>query len=402
MQRIYDTIAKQHLEEHRQMLFLVGPRQVGKTTTTLNLKNEYTNYAYFNWDDIDTQKLILKGPKAIIESANLTHISEQKTVLVFDEIHKFIDWRNFLKGFFDTHHETTSFVITGSTKLDFLRRSGDSLMGRYIPYRLHPITLAETERLTLSDGIISPPTPSPPDTLNSLLNTGGFPEPFLSGNQRFCQQWQRLKHQQLFQGDLRELSRIQELSHVELLASLLTERVGQLINFDNLAKTIRVSGHSIRKWIDTLRSVYYCFLIKPWAKNVTRSLLKQPKAYLWDWSLITDEGAKKENFIASHLLKAVHLWTDYGFGEFNLYFIRDKEQREVDFLVTKDNEPWFLVEVKSGGANSISEHLYRFQEQTGAKHAFQVAFDLPYVDKDCFSYTQPVIVPASTFLSQLI
>jgi len=131
-------------------------------------------------------------------------------------------------------------------------------------------------------------------------------------------------------------------------------------------------------------------------------LVKEPKIYLWDWSDIEDIGFKTENFVASHLLKAVHFWTDIGLGEFDLYFVRDKEKRGVDFLVTKDNKPWFLVEAKHSNNNSISEHLYRFQEQIGAPHAFQAVYNLDFVNEDCFKYTNPVIVPLATLLSQLI
>jgi hypothetical protein len=175
-----------------------------------------------------------------------------------------------------------------------------------------------------------------------------------------------------------------------------------LTNYSELAKKIHVSSETVRRWIETLKALYYCFSIQPWTTNISKSLLKEPKIFLWDWSLAEDKGQRLENFVASHLLKAVHFWTDRGFGDYELYFLRDKEQREVDFLVTKDKKPWFLVEVKSSSHQGISKSLYYFQEQTGAPHAFQVAFDLPYVQKDCFSHKKPLIVPATTLLSQLI
>ena len=130
--------------------------------------------------------------------------------------------------------------------------------------------------------------------------------------------------------------------------------------------------------------------------------MKQPKVYLWDWALISEVGARNENVVASHLLKAVHLWQDCGLGNYDLHFIRDKEKREVDFLVTKDEKPWFLVEVKSGNNQPISKHLHYFQQQLDVPHAFQVVFDMPYEDIDCFEYTTPIKVPAMTFLSQLV
>ncbi len=163
-----------------------------------------------------------------------------------------------------------------------------------------------------------------------------------------------------------------------------------------------MSVDTIRRWLKTLKSFYYCFSIKPWSKNISRSLLKEPKIYLWDWSLIDDLGARRENFIASHLLKAVHFWTDRGLGDYDLYFLRDKEKREVDFLVTKNNHPWFLVEVKSSENKGISPSLFYYKEATLAEFALQVVFDKKYVDKNCFISSDPTVVPVTTFLSQLI
>jgi predicted AAA+ superfamily ATPase len=151
-----------------------------------------------------------------------------------------------------------------------------------------------------------------------------------------------------------------------------------------------------------LKNLYFCFTIQPWSKNLTRALVKEPKIYLWNWALIEDSGARLENFVASHLYKAVQFWTDCGFGEYGLYYLRDKEKREVDFLITKDRKPWILVEAKAAGNTGISRWLYYYQEKLKVPYAFQIAFDLPYVDKDCFAFNEPVIVPAKTFLSQLI
>lgn len=173
-------------------------------------------------------------------------------------------------------------------------------------------------------------------------------------------------------------------------------------NYSTLAKKIRVSVDTIRRWLITLNSLFYCFSIQPWHRNISRSLLKQPKIFLWDRSMITDTGARTENFVASHLMKAANWWTDNGYGEYGLYFFRDKEKREVDFLVTRDHAPWFLLEVKPGKNNSIGRHLSYFRNCTKTMHAFQISFALDYVDMDCFSKSQPTIVPAKIFLSQLV
>lgn len=186
------------------------------------------------------------------------------------------------------------------------------------------------------------------------------------------------------------------------MAEILKHQAGQLTNYSNLANKINVSSDTIRRWIKTLQSFFYCFTIQPWFKNIPRALIKEPKTYLWDWINVDDDGSRVENFAASHLLKAVNYWTDYGLGQYALWFIRDKEKREVDFLVSRDNKPWFLVEVKLSSKGGISKNLAYFQEKIKARHAFQVTFDMEYIPRDCFKHTTPIIVPARTFLTQLV
>ena len=198
----------------------------------------------------------------------------------------------------------------------------------------------------------------------------------------------------------RDLTRIQELDRLEMLARLLRNQVGQLTSYSYMAKAVRVSVDTIRRWIATLGSLHCCFTVRSWYKNVTRSLRKEPKYYLWDWSQLDDGGARAENMVANALLKAVHWWTEAGKGDFGLYFLRDKQQREIGFPVTSNQHPWFLAEVKSSSSQLSKSPMY-FQKQTPAKHAFQVALDAEYVDRDCFEFHSPIIVPGKTFLSQL-
>ena len=167
--------------------------------------------------------------------------------------------------------------------------------------------------------------------------------------------------------DLRDLTQVRELGQVETLAELIADRIGQLVSYSSLSRDIGASVDSIRRCIRTLEFLYYCFSVRPWYKNVTRSLRKEPKYFLWDWSQVKDPSARAENMVASALLKAVHAWSDRGQGDFALHFIRDKERREVDFVVVRDRHPWFLVEVKSSGRASISAHLRRFQEESAPR-----------------------------------
>lgn len=402
MERIYETIIKQHLSEDQQMLFLAGPRQVGKTTIAQTTETLVEHYTYLNWDNQDHRTLIIQGPTSVANHMGMQKSKAVKPIIIFDEIHKYAKWKTFLKGFFDTYKNNLHIIVTGSSKLDIYRKGGDSLMGRYFPYRIHPLSVAECLHTTLNSHELRAPTPIDPNTFQALFEFGGFPQPFLKKDRRFSHRWKSLRREQLFRGDIRDLSRIQEIDQLEILAELLKHQAGQLVTYSNLANKVKISVDTARRWIGTLSSFYYCFIIRPWSKNIPRSLIKEPKIYLWDWSDVEDRGARAENFVASHLLKAAHFWTDQGFGNYDLYFLRDKEKREVDFLVTKNNVPWFLVEVKNSDNSSISKSLYTFQQKTGAVHAFQVSLDMPYVDADCFNYRCPIIVPAQTLLSQLV
>lgn len=402
MKRVYEIVVENHLSEHRQMVFISGPRQVGKTTTSLEASSESPIHYYFNWDNEDHRTLIIEGPAKIAEVAKLDVMRPSLPILVFDEIHKYRNWKRFLKGFFDTYEKKCRIIVTGSARLDIYKRGGDSLMGRYFLYRIHPLSVREIINPNLPTQEIQKPQNINSSDYKALLTFGGFPEPYLKHSKPFFNHWKRLRIDQLFKEDLRDLSRVQEISQIQLLAEILQEEASHALNHSVLAGKIKVSLPTLQRWIELLKNLYFCFTIQPWSKKVSRSLVKEPKIYLWNWALIEDMGARLENLVASHLYKAVQFWTDLGFGDFGLYYLRDKDKREVDFLVVKNGKPWFLVETKASGNHGISRWLYYYQEQLKVPHAFQLGFDLPYVDRDCFEIKEPVIVPARTFLSQLI
>lgn len=402
MDRIYEALLEEHLADHRQMVFLSGPRQVGKTTTSLEASQESPLHYYFNWDNEDHRALIIGGPQNIAKEAKLDELHKQLPIIVFDEIHKYRNWKRFLKGFFDTYEKKCRIIVTGSSRLDIYKRGGDSLMGRYFLYRLHPLSIREVIDPRLPKNEIQKPKEIKTADYESLLTYGGFPEPYLKRDKTFFNHWKRLRIEQLFREDIRDLSHVQEIGQIQLLAEILQEEASHSLNHSSLAAKIKVSVPTLQRWIELLKNLYFCFTLQPWSKNLTRSLIKEPKVYLWNWALIDDIGARLENFVASHLYKAVQFWTDCGLGEYGLYYLRDKEKREVDFLVTKDRKPWFLVEAKASGNQGISRWLYYYQEKLNVPHAFQIGFDLPYVDQDCFKEKKPIIVPAKTFLSQLI
>lgn len=391
-----------HCRDHRQMLFLSGARQVGKTTIARSVAESFPTSLYLNWDNQTHRETILDGPEEIASQLGLDRLQTKPPLCTFDELHKYRHWRDFLKGFFDEFEGRARVMVTGSASLQTFRRGGDSLMGRYFPYTLHPVSVAETVSQRPAELIRREPAEIDPEQWDVLWRFGGFPEPFVRADQRFHNRWKRLRTEQLFREDLRDLTRIQELGQIEVLAELLRSQAGQLTSYTYLAQRVRVSVDTIRRWIAVLESLFYCFTIRPWHRNIARSLRKEPKYFLWDWSQVDDPGARAENLVANALLKAVHWWTESGQGDFGLHFVRDKEKREVDFLVTRDQNPWFLVEVKRSGKARLSESLTRFQQQTQAPYAFQVAMDLDFVERDCFEIDQPLIVPAKTFLAQLV
>jgi predicted AAA+ superfamily ATPase len=394
--RVYTELLKQHLSENRQMAFVSGPRQVGKTSACRSLATDY-----LNWDDQDARALILRGPAAVAAFAGLQKLSAKKRIVAFDEIHRYARWKTFLKGFFDVYGEAARMVVTGSSRLDVFKRGGDSLMGRYFLYRMHPLSVAELTSPAVRKEVLSVPRALSEREWSALWTYGGFPEPFVRRDARFSRRWQNLRQSQLLREDVRELTRIQEIDQLVALSTLLASRSGQQVVYASLAKEVRVSENTVRAWIGALSALHHGFLVKPWHRSVAAAIRKEPKWFLRDWSQIEDSGQRAETFVGCHLLKAAEGWTDLGLGQFELFYIRDKQKREVDFLVARDQKPWFLVEVKQSDT-VLSPALGHMQRQIGAKHAFQVVIDEPFVQADCFSHQAPVVVPARTLLSQLL
>lgn len=377
------------------MAFVSGPRQVGKTTACRSIAG-----AYLNLDNLDDRRVMLRGPSALAERLGLERIRETPLVAVLGEMHKHAKWKSLLKGFFDTWADRISLLVTGSSRLDVFRRGGDSLMGRYFLYRMHPWTVGECVRTSLPDDAVAAPAEVPDSDWEALLVHGGFPEPFLTRDLRFSRRWRSLRRGQLSREDLRDVARVSDLGAFEALMGVLSERTAGSLVYAGLSRETGVTLDTVKRWVDLLGRLHYGFLVRPWFRNVSRALRKEPKWYLRDWSGVTDEGARAETFVACHLLKAVETWTDLGLGDFELRYLRDKQKGEVDSLVVRDRKPWFLVEAKTSDT-SLAPSQSRFQEQTNAGHAFQVVLNLPYENVDCFREARPVVVPARTFLSQL-
>lgn len=277
-------------------------------------------------------------------------------LLVLDEIHKHRLWKRALKGLYDGLERPVNLLVTGSARLNVYRRGGDSLLGRALHFHLHPFSLGELARA---------PVPREPDDclvalferslaanagrqqlLERLLRHGGFPDPFLRASDRWTRLWRRSRTDTVIREDLRDLTRLPELDRVAMLAALLPERVGSLLNRASLALDLEVSFGTATRWLTAIEDLYYSFRIRPWTRAVVRSLRKEGKLYLWDWGEVEAPGPRFENLVACHLLKACDFWSDTGEGSFELYFLRNKEKEEIDFLITRDRKPWVLCEAK--------------------------------------------------------
>lgn len=336
-----------HLDLKKKCVFLSGPRQVGKTTLAKRIITKLGG-EYLLYDDDDDRRVILtKG-----------YISNGWVCL--DEFHKFPRWKGHIKGVFDKYRETLHILVTGSARLDVFQKSGDSLFGRYYLHHLHPLTCGELSYPSLPSLMNNPlQVQNAVESVDLLMRFGGFPEPFFSQSEKEHRRWSNARRHLLIHEELRDISHIGLLALVEQLLLLLPERIGSLFSYRSLSEDIRVSTPTIQNWMEIFQKLFIVFKVSPYSKRIARSIQRQPKYYFYDWSQIPDEGCRFENFVASHLWKAVQVWTDVGEAVLKLYYVRDRDHREVDFLIVRDEKPWFLVECKLA-ETQVSENLRYF------------------------------------------
>ena len=312
--RIYGTVMEAHLKDYRQMVFISGPRQVGKTTISESLAS-----VYLSWDDEDVRKAIQSGQRTLAAKYGIDKPNQSRRVVVFDEIHKYSRWKQFLKGFYDIYGKSWRIIATGSAHMDVYKKGGDSMMGRYFPYRLHPFSVAELIDTSLpGDGLIRKPRMLADEEWNALVRFGGFPDPFVNRDPRFSRRWNSLRFEQLTKIDMRDLTRIGELDQLAALAEILGGRSGEQLVYKSLGCDLGIDEKTVKKWIKALRYLYFGFEVRPWFKNVENSIRKMPKWYMRDWANVADSGKRAETLVACHLLKAVEGWTDLGYGDFPL------------------------------------------------------------------------------------
>lgn len=347
-----------------KMVFIGGPRQVGKTTFARELISQHFGAAaYLNWDNRSHRKSIMEG----LWPGNVN-------LIILDEIHKHKKWKTLVKGYYDVLKNRYRFLITGSAQLDLYLKGGDSMLGRYHYYRMHPFTLAEVSDSKSPIKIFKEifiPDQKAKDMLISLDRFGGFPEPYTKQNARTLRRWHNEKVDRLFREDIRDTDQIRDIYSAQLLGDMLPDRAGSILSINSLREDLEVSHRAASNWLNVMESFYYCFRIYPFVSQRFRSLKKEPKLYLWDWSEISDKAARFENCIASHLLKLVHYLQDYEGYRADILYLRSIEKKEVDFLVTIDEKPWFAVEAKLNETN-ISKPLYYFKDKLEIPFCYQV------------------------------
>lgn len=388
MERALERTILEDLKE--KMVLLGGPRQVGKTTLANMVGKNFTRAQYLLWDIQADRKRILHSQ--FDTGANL---------VILDEIHKYRNWKNLLKGIYDSPERRFAILVTGSARLNLYRRGGDSLLGRYHYYRLSPFTLAESAAMRVLPEPFSKleikEIPQSNDIFLRLLHFGGFPEPFLNGSERMLRRWQKERVDRLVREDIRDTENVRDISRIQILVDELPERIGSLFSLNSLREDLEVAHKTLAAWMDILENFYYCFRIHPFSHSTIRSLKKEPKLYLWDWSEVPDEGARLENLVASHLQALCHTLEDSEGYRAVLSYLRDTDKRETDFLVSIKDRPWFSVEVKSRDL-SLSMHQRYFAERLQIPFCYQLTTHpgVDYMEKDIR------IISADRFLGALV
>lgn len=369
-----------------KMLFLSGPRQAGKTTLAKQL-TQHSPASYFNWDDSEFKRTWAIGSKTFGNSL----LEKDIRRIVLDELHKNPKWKNQLKGFFDHFGDQLQIIVTGSAMLNVYRKGADSLTGRFVHFHVHPLSLGEIVQSTpisfrdFCSVLVNfePPlsTSQSRDCTDSLFKFSGFPEPYLSQSEQISRIWTKGRVETMIRQDLRETSQILQMSQVEILASFLPERVSSQFSLQSISEDLDVAYTTALRWVRALESIYFHFAIYPYSKSIPRSLKKESKIYLYDWSAVpSDEGRRFENMVACHLKKFVDYYNDTGQAELGIWYLRDKEKNEVDFLVTHKNKPLFTAEVKLTD-RALDKTFLKFQRKFSVPH-FQIIKSPGVLQKD--------------------
>jgi predicted AAA+ superfamily ATPase len=363
-----------HRDMAKKIIILSGPRQVGKTTLSKQLA---PSFVYLNYDAASDRRMIRDEdwPRDV-------------PLVIFDELHKLRKWKSKIKGIFDTDGIPPSIVVTGSARLETARKGGDSLAGRFFAYRLHPLTVKEVV-MSLKE--------QPRVALEKILKFRGFPEPYLQNDETYAKRWRRTHLDTIIRGDLLDLEQVRDLKSIEILVDLLRARVGSPTSYSSLAQDLQVSVHTVKHWLQILENLCVIFAVRPYHRNIARSLLKEPKYYFYDTGAVEgDIGVRLENTVAIALLREVHLLEDTTGTRTALHYLRDRDGHEVDFLVLADRKPVLLAEVKASD-ETFAKALWHLGRYMPSMRKVQIVLDLKRVrEKEGVS-----MLPAHAFLAGL-
>lgn len=324
----------------KKIVLLVGPRQAGKTWLAKDIAREFRNSVYLNYDQILDRK--------IIRAQSWLPTTD---ILVLDELHKMEDWKNYLKGVYDTKQPSMKILVTGSARLDIYDQLGDSLAGRYFRHRLLPLSLAELIQVGENTDI------------DRLIERGGFPEPYLDESAIEANRWRLLYINSMLSTDIFEFDKIYNIKAMQLVFNLLRNRVGSPVSYQSLSEDIAVSPTTVKKYIQILEALFIVFKVTPYSRHIARSLLKEPKLYFFDTGLVQgDEGTKLENLVAISLLKDIYARTDYFGEERTLHYLRTKDGLEVDFAIAHEENIEKIIEVKLSDF-SVNKSLLYFHKK---------------------------------------
>lgn len=356
----------EQLSGEKHMILLCGPRQSGKTTLGKMIADGFTNSLYFNWDAPHNKAQLIENPYFF---EDIPRRDKSLPLVLLDEIHKYRQWKNYLKGIYDTFHESYLFLAMGSGRMDIYQKGGDSLAGRYFQFRLWPLTVAELagRRESFTRFIKNPLAVATENTKKletiwrRLESFSGFPEPYLAAKPATYRRWSNAYSARLIREDIRDLTGVRSVDDIEILYSLLPSKIGSPLSINSLSRDLAVAYNTVKNWIGVLQRFYMLFSIPTWTSKIARAIRKETKVYLLNYSLIDDPAPRFENMVALELLRAVSNWNDLGYGSFSLHFIRSREKREVDFLIADGRKPVLLVETKLS-EKKASADLMRFQQ----------------------------------------
>jgi len=335
----------------RKMVFLTGSRQVGKTSLALSLTKKIQPSLYLNYDNFEH--------RAQIQQMNWL---PSVKFLVLDELHKMPDWKNYLKGLYDTKLEHLQILVTGSARLETFRQTGDSLAGRFFRHRLNPFSLVELQ----AAGELNE------DSVEQLITRGGFPEPFLAQSMADANRWRLQYIDGLIRTDILDFEQIHDFKTIQLLLELLRTRIGSPLSYASLARDLACAPNTVKRYIEIFEALMIVFKVTPYHKNIGRSLLKESKVYFFDNGMVKgDDGVKFENFVAISLLKHLQAVEDYQGIRTKLSYIRTKDKKEIDFALVVDNEIESVIEVKLSDTKLSSSLLY-FQKKYQFPKAIQL------------------------------